>query len=61
MGATDDVYVDRGSVEQLAAYWPGSEVRWVPGGHVSAFLLCKPQFRKAITDSLERLTGGQQE
>ena len=31
------------------------QVRWVPGGHVSAFLLQQPAFRKAILDSLERL------
>lgn len=55
VAATDDAYVDRASVEQVAAYWPGSEVRWVPGGHVSAFLLCKQQFRQAIKDALDRL------
>lgn len=31
------------------------QVRWVPGGHVSAFLLQQPAFRKAILDSLEQL------
>ena len=31
------------------------QVRWVPGGHVSAFLLQQPAFRKAILDSLDRL------
>ena len=31
------------------------QVRWVPGGHVSAFLLQQAAFRKAILDSLERL------
>lgn len=32
------------------------QVRWVPGGHVSAFLLQQPAFRKAILDSLARLS-----
>ena len=31
------------------------QVRWVPGGHVSAFLLQQPAFRTAILDSLIRL------
>ena len=31
------------------------QVRWVPGGHVSAFLLQQPAFRRAILDSLDRL------
>ena len=38
-----------------ARHWPGSELRWVAGGHVSAFLLQQPAFRRAITDSLERV------
>ena len=38
-----------------AHHWPGSELRWVPGGHVSAFVLQQPAFRRAITDSLERV------
>jgi len=37
-----------------ARHWPGSELRWVPGGHVTAFVLQRPAFRRAITDSLER-------
>jgi hypothetical protein len=32
-----------------------SRRRWVPGGHVSAFLLHHGAFRAAIRDSLERL------
>lgn len=38
-----------------AHHWPGSELRWVAGGHVSAFVLQQPAFRRAITDSLERV------
>jgi len=37
-----------------ARHWPGSELRWVPGGHVTAFVLQRPAFRRAIADSLER-------
>ena len=35
------------------------QVRWVPGGHVSAFLLQQPAFRTAILDSLFRLASPQ--
>ncbi|CAL8468337.1 g7877 [Coccomyxa elongata] len=56
VGAHNDAYVSAHSVRELAAHWPGSQVRWVPGGHVSAFLLQQPAFRKAILDSLERLS-----
>ena len=38
-----------------ARHWPGSELRWVAGGHVSAFVLQQPAFRRAIADSLERI------
>ena len=55
VGATEDAYVSAQSVKELAAHWPSSEVRWVKGGHVSAFLLQQPAFRKAISDSIDRL------
>ena len=43
------------SILELAEHWPGSEVRWVKGGHVSAFLLQQNAFRRAISDSISRL------
>ncbi|RWV85623.1 hypothetical protein BHE74_00014226 [Ensete ventricosum] len=43
------------SVIFLQKAWPGSEVRWVTGGHVSSFLLHNDEFRRAIVDSLNRL------
>lgn len=55
VGATEDAYVSPQSVRELAAHWPASEVRWVKGGHVSAFLLQQPAFRRAISDSIDRL------
>jgi pimeloyl-ACP methyl ester carboxylesterase len=55
VAATEDAYVSRQSVEELARHLPGCEVRWVPGGHVSSFLMHQPAFRKAIVDSLARL------
>lgn len=33
----DDGYIPKHSVLELQKAWPGSEVRWVTGGHVSSF------------------------
>ncbi|KAL0855129.1 hypothetical protein Bca101_060281 [Brassica carinata] len=35
--------------------WPGSEVRWVTGGHVSSFILHNDEFRREIVDGLDRV------
>jgi len=55
VGATADAYVARASVAELAAHWPGSEVRWVRGGHVSAYLTQGEAFRAAIRDAVDRV------
>lgn len=55
VAATDDGYIPNHSVLELQRAWPGSEVRWVTGGHVSAILLRNGDFRKAIIDGLDRL------
>ena len=51
----DDGYVPDHSVLKLQKAWPGSEVRWVRGGHVSSFILHNKTFQKAIIDGLDRL------
>ncbi|GAB2221548.1 hypothetical protein Drorol1_Dr00012732 [Drosera rotundifolia] len=56
VAATDDGYIPNHSVLELQKAWPGSEVRWVTGGHVSSFLLHNGEFRRAIVDGLSRLT-----
>ncbi|KAK9820289.1 hypothetical protein WJX72_008631 [[Myrmecia] bisecta] len=55
VAATHDAYVSKQSVLELAEHWAGSEVRWVAGGHVSAFLMQQDAFRTAIRDSIGRL------
>ncbi|XP_042480294.1 protein ABHD18 [Macadamia integrifolia] len=55
VAATDDGYIPKHSVLELQKAWPGSEVRWVTGGHVSSFLLHNDAFRNAIVDGLDRL------
>ncbi|KAL4198224.1 hypothetical protein AMTRI_Chr03g139150 [Amborella trichopoda] len=57
VAATDDGYIPKHSVLELQKAWPGSEVRWVTGGHVSSFLLHNNEFRRAIQDALNRLQG----
>ena len=55
VAATEDAYVSPQSVIDLHRHLPGSEIRWIPGGHVSSFLLHQPTFRSAIKDSLDKL------
>ncbi|XP_073526115.1 protein ABHD18-like [Phyllobates terribilis] len=55
VAATDDGYIPNHSVLELQKAWPGSEVRWVNGGHVSSILLHSGEFRRAIMDGLNRL------
>lgn len=55
VAATDDAYVGRESVEEMHRFLQGSELRWVPGGHVSSFFLHHGLFRKAIRDALMKL------
>ena len=55
VAASDDAYIGKTSVREWEAAWPGAELRWVPGGHVSAYLMQAATFRRAITDALERL------
>lgn len=52
VAATEDAYVSRESVLEMHEYLPGSELRWVPGGHVSSFVLHQREFRRAIEDSI---------
>ncbi|XP_024967756.1 protein ABHD18-like isoform X2 [Cynara cardunculus var. scolymus] len=55
VAATDDGYIPKHSVLEVQRAWPGSEVRWVTGGHVSSFILHNNEFRRAIVDGLNRL------
>eukprot|EP00197_Chlamydomonas_leiostraca_P007037 CAMPEP_0202860166 /NCGR_PEP_ID=MMETSP1391-20130828/1990_1 /ASSEMBLY_ACC=CAM_ASM_000867 /TAXON_ID=1034604 /ORGANISM="Chlamydomonas leiostraca, Strain SAG 11-49" /LENGTH=577 /DNA_ID=CAMNT_0049539305 /DNA_START=86 /DNA_END=1816 /DNA_ORIENTATION=- len=50
VAAKDDGYVSLDSVQELHQYWPGSELRMVSGGHVTAFLMHHDRFRGAIAD-----------
>uniref|UniRef100_A0A8C6SJG4 Abhydrolase domain containing 18 n=1 Tax=Neogobius melanostomus TaxID=47308 RepID=A0A8C6SJG4_9GOBI len=52
--ATMDAYVPRTGVLSLRDIWPGCEVRYLKGGHISAYLFKQNVFRQAIYDAFER-------
>ncbi|CAD7697002.1 unnamed protein product [Ostreobium quekettii] len=58
VAARDDAYVSPDSVLEVHRYWEGSEMRWVPGGHVSSFLFQTEAFCGAIKDSVRRVAQG---
>ena len=56
LAAKDDGIIPAHSARNLSKAWPGSELRWVNGGHVRSFFFQRKAFRQAIIDSLERIT-----
>jgi hypothetical protein len=55
VAADSDGYVPRQSTEILHDHWPGSELRWVRGGHASLFWFRKRLMVDAIADAFGRL------
>jgi pimeloyl-ACP methyl ester carboxylesterase len=51
VGARRDGYIPAEAVEALHAHWPGSELRWLPGGHATMILRQKDALVSAILDS----------
>ncbi|KAM4621540.1 protein ABHD18 isoform 1-T1 [Polymixia lowei] len=52
--AKEDAYIPRTGVLSLQEIWPGCEVRYLDGGHISAYLFKQNQFRRAIYDAFDR-------
>ncbi|XP_056898721.1 protein ABHD18 [Takifugu flavidus] len=52
--AKEDAYVPRTGVLSLQDIWPGCEVRFLNGGHISAYLFKQNAFRQAIYDTFNR-------
>ncbi|XP_069834691.1 protein ABHD18 [Dendropsophus ebraccatus] len=52
--AKEDAYVPRVGVRSLQEIWPGCEVRYLEGGHISAYLFKQGLFRQAIYDAFDR-------
>ena len=55
VSARSDGYVPASTTEALHAHWPGSELRWIPGGHATLLWFHKGAFSDAIADSFDRL------
>lgn len=55
VAAKDDVYVPRQNVTDVRSVWPGCEVRYVEGGHVSSTLLNQSHFRHALVESMNKV------
>jgi pimeloyl-ACP methyl ester carboxylesterase len=55
MAARDDRLVPPGHGEILHRHWPGSELRWLEGGHLTALLRAREQ-AEAIADAFDRLS-----
>nr|XP_019832996.1 PREDICTED: protein ABHD18 isoform X2 [Bos indicus] len=52
--AKEDAYIPRTGVRSLQEIWPGCEIRYLEGGHISAYLFKQGLFRRAIYDAFER-------
>ncbi|XP_066576268.1 protein ABHD18 [Amia ocellicauda] len=52
--AKEDAYIPRAGVRSLQEIWPGCEVRYLNGGHISAYLFKQGLFRQAIYDAFDR-------
>uniref|UniRef100_A0A3Q2EE78 Abhydrolase domain containing 18 n=1 Tax=Cyprinodon variegatus TaxID=28743 RepID=A0A3Q2EE78_CYPVA len=52
--AREDAYIPRTGVLSLQEIWPGCEVRYLNGGHISAYLFKQNFFRKSIYDAFDR-------
>ncbi len=55
VAAKDDGFVNHKDVRALAEAWPDAELRWLEGGHVSAYVRHQAVMRQAIADAIERL------
>ncbi|KAM4733007.1 protein ABHD18 isoform 1-T3 [Anableps anableps] len=52
--AREDAYIPRTGVLSLQEIWPGCEIRYLNGGHISAYLFKQNFFRQAIYDAYNR-------
>ncbi|XP_076147944.1 protein ABHD18 [Alosa pseudoharengus] len=52
--AKEDAYIPRTGVRSLQEIWPDCEVRYLNGGHISAYLFKQRLFRQAIYDAFDR-------
>lgn len=54
VGARADGYIPPAAIEELHHHWPGSELRWLPGGHATMIWRQKEALVQAVVDSFDR-------
>ncbi len=59
VSARSDGYVPPAATEALHDHWPGSELRWIGGGHATLLWFHKRALADAIEDSFDRLLGAE--
>ncbi len=55
MGARSDGFIPPRETEHLHRHWKGSELRWLPAGHVTSLVLHRRAQLRAIRDAFDRL------
>lgn len=53
--AKNDGIVPASSAKTLADYWNRAELRWIRGGHVSAILFNRNEYRQVLRESLNKV------
>lgn len=53
-----DGYIPRQAIHDLNNHWPGSELRWLPGGHASLWMFGKAHLAAAVEASFRRIESG---
>lgn len=50
-----DGYIPRQTIKDLNQHWPGSQLRWLPGGHASLWMFGKAKLAAAVEAAFMRL------
>lgn len=53
VGARGDGYIPAEAVESIHHHWPGSELRWAPGGHITLASIGRAHLVEAIVDAFK--------
>ena len=54
IACTKDGYVLHDGIPHMSDIWPGCHIRYIPRGHISAFLFNQSDFHHAIAEMLQR-------
>jgi pimeloyl-ACP methyl ester carboxylesterase len=57
VGSRRDGYIPASAVEALHSHWPGSELRWLRGGHATMIWYRKDALADAIVAAFDRTFG----